>query len=475
MKKKEGVSGGATLVVVCVVQFLTPFMMSGVGVALPTIGRFYAATAVELGLVETVFVLAVSLLLLPAGQLSDIFGRKKIFLWGILLFVFSSLIAPFSRTVEFFILARFFQGCGAAMITGTSLAILSSVFPPEKRGKAMGIVVGSVYLGVSAGPVLGGALITWAGWQWIFFTGAAIGILALFLTLLKLKDEWIESAGQPFDLEGSAIYVLSLFFLIFGMVNLSSGMIYKIMAVTGSLGLIGFAFHQYRKKFPILDVRLIASNRVFGFSNIATFINYAASFGLTFFFSLYLQYVKGLPPQTTGVILVSQPVLQVVLSPVSGALAEKISPAKLSTAGMAICAGGLALGSTVDASTGYFLIVSILAVMGLGFALFSTPNMLTVMGSVEPRSYGIASSLVSTMRTIGMLASMTIATLVFSFHMGDTAVEPETFRHFLTAMHQAFLIFSGLSILGIFFSMARVRDKQTLEKTALRPKIQEEN
>jgi EmrB/QacA subfamily drug resistance transporter len=462
MNHKEDVSGIATLLVVCVVQFLTPFMMSGVGVALPTIGRHYTTTAVELGLVETVFILAVSLLLLPVGQVSDIFGRKKVFLWGLVLFIASALGAPFSQNMKIFIMFRFLQGCGAAMITGTSLAILSSVFPPEKRGKVMGIVVGSVYLGVSAGPVLGGWLIAWVGWQWIFYSAGAIGAMAWALTVMKLKGEWIETPGESFDLSGSSIYVISLFLFIFGMINISSGLVSKTMTGAGITGLILFIIHQYHKKTPILDVRLIASNRVFAFSNIATFINYAASFGLTFFFSLYLQYIKGLSPQAAGMILVSQPALQAVLSPISGILAEKIQPAKLSTAGMAICAVGLALAATVDGSTGYFRIVLILGVMGFGFALFSTPNMLTVMGSVQPKNYGIASSLVSTMRTIGMLASMTIVTLIFSFHMGERAVEPETYGMFFRGMHSAFLIFSGLSILGIFFSMARMPEKNEM-------------
>jgi len=457
------VSGPATLMVVCLVQFLTPFLMSSVAVALPAVGDHFNTGAVHLGLVEVVFILAVSLFLLPAGKLGDIYGRKRIFLTGTLVLGMSAFFSVFSTGIEVFILFRFVQGIGAAMITGTSLAILSSVFPSNRRGKAMGMAVASVYLGVSAGPVVGGLLIVQLGWQWIFYFTAGIGGATFLLTLAWLRAEWRDAWDQPFDTAGSLLYILSLFVMVFGMINLASGVLYGLTALAGAAGLLAFLRSEYGKRFPVLDVRLILSNRVLAFSNMATFINYAASFGLTFFFSLYLQYVKGMDPQITGFILVSQPALQAVLSPLAGSLADKIKPAWLSTVGMALCAAGLAIAVGVDAGTGYLGIILILGIMGIGFALFSTPNMLTVMGCVQSKDYGTASSLVSTMRTLGMLGSMTVVTLIFSVHMGDRAVTPETWPVFLSGMHLAFVIFSVLSIVGICFSMARVPESPAPE------------
>jgi len=454
-----------TLIVVCAAQFLTPFMMSSVGVALPALGREYAASGVQLGLVEMVFILAVSLFLLPSGRLGDRYGRKRVFVLGTLLFVFATMAAPLAGRMELFILFRFLQGSGAAMITGTSLAILSSVFPPEKRGKAMGIVVGCVYLGVSAGPVVGGFLITRLGWRWIFYVAFVVGCLALLLTLLKLKGEWVDSSGERYDTRGSLMFMGALFCLIVGVVNQASGIRFQGMAVLGVVGLVLFALYEYQIEEPLLDVRLIVSDRVFAFSNLATMINYAASFGLTFFFSLYLQVVKGVTPQTAGLILVSQPLLQTVLSPVSGILCTRIQPAKLATTGMAICVVGLAVAATVDGDTGFGRIIGILAVMGVGFALFSTPNMLTVMGRVTPKHYGLASSLVSTMRTIGMLVSMTVATLIVSAYLGERAIDDGTRELFLSGMHDAFLIFSGLSVLGTLLSMVRLKSMVRLNRS----------
>jgi MFS family permease len=198
-------------------------------------------------------------------------------------------------------------------------------------------------------------------------------------------------------------------------------------------------------------------NRVLTFSNIATGINYAASFGLTFFFSLYLQVVKGMSAQATGFVLVVQPIIQAVLSPLSGTLSDKISPAKLSTAGMAICAAGLGFAAILDQDAGTRQVLVVLIIMGLGFAAFSTANMTTVMGSVGSRHYGIASSLVATMRSIGMLTAMTITTLLLSMFMGDAEVSTATAPGFLKTMHTAFIIFALLSLVGIIFSMARVK------------------
>ncbi|MCG8565687.1 MAG: MFS transporter, partial [Desulfobacterales bacterium] len=160
MKKQ---STGVILFVVSAVQFLTPFMMSAVGVALPAIGAEFNAGAMELGLVEMLFILAFALILLPAGRLADIHGRKKIFILGTGIFTAATLILGLAPSMGLFIFFRFIQGSGAAMITANSVAILSSVFPAERRGRAMGFIVGAVYVGLSAGPTLAGIMVTHLG------------------------------------------------------------------------------------------------------------------------------------------------------------------------------------------------------------------------------------------------------------------------------------------------------------------------
>jgi EmrB/QacA subfamily drug resistance transporter len=456
-KADYAVSGTVTLFVVSAVQFLTPFMLSAVGVALPVIGREFSATAVQLGLVETVYIFAFSLFLIPAGRLGDIYGRKRIFTIGILLFTAGTVLISLAFSIESFIVFRFFQGCGGAMISGTSVAILSSVFPPDSRGRAMGVIVGCVYLGLSLGPVLSGFMVTHLGWRWIFYLGVLAELFCLFLTVWKLKGEWAEARGERFDVAGTLFYIISLFCLIYGTLNQKEGGIYLVLMAIGALGLLIFLLFEYRCSSPILDVGLVISNRVFAFSNLATLINYAASFGIAFFFSLYLQVVRGYSPQGAGWVLIIQPVIQSVLSPFFGKLADRISPSGLATCGMVLCTLSLGLVSQIHADTPMSAIMGILALMGVGFSLFSSPNTITVMGSVTAKSYGIASSFLATMRTMGMLCCMTIITLVFKHIMGNHPVNAKTQSSFLVSMHLCMIIFCLLCAAGVFCSMVRLK------------------
>lgn len=463
-KNKDNASAGAILFIVSAVQFLAPFMMSAVGIALPTIGRFYGASAVSLGLVEMVYILGVALFLLPAGRIADIHGRKKVFILGVTLFTIATAMLPFATSIWMFIGFRFLQGAGASLNTATSIAILSAVFPKERRGRAMGIIVACVYLGLSAGPTLAGLMIAHLGWQWIFFFAVPISLIVLVLTIMRLKGEWKEAQGQAFDYAGSLIYMISLFCLILGVSHLKEGTWAVTFALAGGIGLMGFGVFEYHHDSPIMNMRLLLGNRVLAFSNIATWINYAASFGLTFFFSLYLQVAKGMSPQATGLLLIIQPVIQAVLSPFAGIMADRYASAKMATLGMAVCAIGLGLGALIGAESGLFLVILVLLVMGLGFALFSTPNMTTIMGSVGPAHYGIASSLVATMRTIGMLTAMTMITLLLGLFMGDAEVSAQTVPQFLATMHAGFFIFAVLSLVGIGFSMVRASGRPKATK-----------
>jgi MFS family permease len=300
-------------------------------------------------------------------------------------------------------------------------------------------------------------MVTHLGWRWIFYLGVLVELFCLCLTLLKLKGEWAEARGEPFDFVGTLLYVISLFCLIYGTLNQKEGGIYLVFMASGVLGLLIFFAFEYRCSSPILDVGLVIRNRVFAFSNLATLINYAASFGIGFFFSLYLQVVRGYSPQRAGWILIIQPVFQSVLSPFFGRLADRISPAGLATCGMALCTLSLGLVAQVQAGTPMPVIMGILALMGVGFGLFASPNTTVVMGSVPSRSYGIASSFLATMRTIGMLCSMTVITLVFHHIMGDHPVSAKTESSFLASMHLCMIIFCFLCVAGVFCSMVRLK------------------
>jgi MFS family permease len=448
-------SRGATLFVVCVAHFLMPFMMSAVGVALPAIGREFHATALQLGLVETSYALSNAIFLLAMGRLGDIHGRRLVFQSGIIVFTLAGGMLSQAWSIESMIVLRFLQGLGGAMVMATTFAILVSVFPSEQRGKALGIAVASVYAGISCGPFFGGLLVSGLGWRSIFYLVIPLGSLAWLIARAKLRGEWVESKGEPFDWQGGLVYAAGILLLICGASNLEHGYWAWLLAFAGLTGLGGFLYLEAHTPFPLLNINLIRHNRVFAFSSLASLFNYAATFGVTFFLSLYLQYIKGMSAHEAGMLLMVQPITQAVLSPLCGKLSDHFAAARVATSGMVLCATGLAVAANLDAGSSLLGIGLVLGFLGLGFALFSSPNVSVIMGSVEVRYLGIASSINSSVRTLGMMASMTIITIIFSMTMAGQAVSVETQPAFLQSMRIALLAFCGLCGLGIFCSTAR--------------------
>jgi EmrB/QacA subfamily drug resistance transporter len=452
-------SRSAVLFVVCMAHFLMPFMMSAVGVALPTIGREFNASAMQLGLVETSYVGAASVFLLAMGRLGDIHGRRRIFEIGIVVFTIAAGLISQAWSMESIIVLRLLQGMGGAMIMATTLAIVVAAFPPKERGKALGIAVASVYAGISCGPFLGGALVSAFGWRSVFYLCVPLGMTTLMVSRIRMHDERAEAKGEPFDWRGSLIYAGAIILLIVGATQLNQG-IWAWGLLTGGLAGLGlFLVMEARTDFPILNISLLRHNRIFALSNLAALLNYAATFGVTFFLSLYLQFVKGLSPYGAGSVLIIQPITQTILSPFCGRLADRLPAALVATIGMALCAVALAFAAGITAATSIGALLLILAGLGIGFALFSSPNTSVVMGSVEPRHLGVASGLNASMRTLGMMVSMSIITIVFSVYMGGRGVTPESEPAFLQSMQIALLTFCGLCLLGVFCSFGRLRAK----------------
>jgi EmrB/QacA subfamily drug resistance transporter len=450
------ISRSAPLLVVCAAHFLMPFMMSAVGVALPAIGREFDATALQLGLVETTYVLSASIFLLAMGRLGDIHGRRRIFQYGIILFTLAGGSISLAWSIESLLALRFLQGMGGAMVMATTIAMVVSVFPPAERGKALGISVASVYAGISCGPFLGGLLVTELGWRWIFYLCVPMGTVTFLITWARLRGDWADARGEPFDWRGSLIYAAALLLLIGGASNLKLGPAAWAATGFGIAGIGLFLAVEARTTYPILNVSLLRDNRIFALSNLAALFNYAATFGVTFFLSLYLQYVKGMTARDAGLVLIIQPVVQTILSPWCGHLADRYPAARVATIGMALCAVGLGIAAGLNGATPIPVIMVMLALLGTGFALFSSPNVSVIMGSVEPRYLGVASGLNSSMRTLGMMTSMSIITVIFALFMAGQPVSATTLPQFLHSMRTALIIFCGLCVTGIACSAGRM-------------------
>jgi len=442
------------LLIATMASFLTPFMGSAINIALPSIGKEFAMDAILLSWVATAYLLAAAVALVPFGRIADIYGRKKIFTYGILIYTISSLLSAISTSAVMLISFRILQGIGGAMIFGTGVAILTSVFPVGERGKALGINVAAVYLGLSLGPLLGGFLTQHFGWRSIFLLNVPLGLIIIASIFWKLKGEWAEAKGEKFDLGGSIIYSLALVAIMYGL-SLLPAMSGIWAIIIGILGILTFIRWETRVESPILHMSLFKNNTVFAFSNLAALINYSATFAVAFLLSLYLQYTKGLSPQNTGLILVSMPAVQAIFSPLAGRLSDRIEPRTLASAGMGLTTIGLVLLTFLNQDTAIGFILVSLIVLGFGFALFSSPNTNAIMSSVEKRFYGVASATLATMRQIGMMFSMGIVMLIFAIFIGRVEISPEYYPVFVRSVKIAFVIFAILCFGGIFASLAR--------------------
>ncbi|MEM3383765.1 MAG: MFS transporter [Nitrososphaerales archaeon] len=442
------------LLVTTLASFLAPFMISSINIALPLIGKEFATDAILLGWVTASYLLATAIFLLPLGRIADIYGRKRIFLYGISIYTISCLLLTVSPNIIALIFFRFLEGIGSAMILGTGVAILTSIFPFSERGKALGINVTAVYLGLSLGPFLGGFLTQNFGWRSIFLVNVPLGSIIIILSFWKLKGEWAEAKGEKFDFLGSIIYGITLIAIIYGL-SLLPATLGAWLILFGVLGILVFVKREMKLRSPVLNINLFKNSRVFAFSSIAALINYSATFAVGFLLSLYLQYIKELTPQSTGLILVSQPVIQAIFSPFAGWLSDRIEPRIVASIGMALTTIGLSLLTFLNEKTTIEFITSGLILLGFGFALFSSPNTNAVMSSVEKKFYGVASAMLGTMRLIGQNLSIGIAMLIFAIYIGRVQITPEYYLLFLMSIKAAFIIFSFLCFIGIFASLIR--------------------
>ncbi len=436
--------------------FLTPFDLSGVNIALPRIGAEFAMDAVALSWVPTAYLLASAVFLVPFGRIADIYGRRKIFVSGLSVFTFASFLMVFSISPLMIIVLRIVQGFGSALIFGTAVAILTSSTPPQRRGRALGIYTTAVYLGLTLGPFLGGFMTQHLGWRSIFLVNVPLGIFTVALILWKLKGEWAEARGEEFDYTGTLLYAITLVALIYGLSELPS--VAGGVLILSSLVVLGmFLWWETKSKTPLLNLNLFRENQVFALSNLAALINYGATFSITFFLSLYLQYIRGYSPDQAGLILVIQPLVMSVLSSPAGRLSDRVDPGRVASVGMALNALGLFVLSFLDANTGLPMLLAALVVLGFGFALFASPNTNAIMGSVTPRHYGVASGTLGTMRLVGQMLSMGIAIMIFALVIGRVEITPQFYPAFLSSMKFGFLLFAIICFAGIYPSMARGR------------------
>jgi EmrB/QacA subfamily drug resistance transporter len=444
-----------TLIAVLSSAFLVPFIASALNLALPTMGEEFQSSAVLLSWVVTSYLVASAAFLLPFGRWADMRGRHAIFQSGLGLFALFTLLCALSVNIHMLLVFRLLQGVAAAMIFSTSYAILTEVFPIHRRGRVLGLSVASTYVGLSLGPVLGGWMNFYLGWRSIFYFIAGVSFLVTIFVTFYMKGEWKEAAGESFDVPGSLLYITGLVAFMYGISSWADATNAKYFALAGAILLMGFIGYELRQSQPLIEMRLFVKNISFAFSNLAAMINYSATFALSFLMSIYFQTLGGLSSQSAGLILLAQPLVMAVFSPLTGNLSDRVEPRIVASSGMALTALGLLGFIFLGLNTPVVWIVANLALIGLGFALFSSPNTNAVMASVEPRLYGVASSTLGTMRMLGQTFSMAIVTLILAASIGTEQLAQVDHLLMMKSIKTAFTVFAILCFLGIFASLAR--------------------
>jgi len=429
-------------------------MSSAVNIALPKIGGEFNMNAVSISWVAMSYLLSSAILMVPFGKLGDIVGRRKIFLYGNIVFVIGTLVCALAYNSAILITGRLIQGIGGAMTFSTSMAIIISAFPPNIRGKIIGYNVSAVYIGLSAAPLIGGIMTQSIGWRSLFIVNAIAGILIIIAIKARIKEEWADARSEKFDYIGSILYGISICALMYGFSKLPE-VFSIVLTVCGLIGLYFFVSYEMKIKFPVLDINLFLKNRVFAFSNLAALFNYAATFGVTFVISLYLQYVKGLSPRDAGLILISQPVCMALMASFSGRLSDRYDSGKIASVGMALVVVAVMMLIFLDISTQTLFILTALIILGLGIGLFSSPNTNAIMSSVEKKFLGVASATTNTMRLTGQLFSMAIATLAFHIFIRKGEISKTNIPQFIQSLHLIFIVFAFICFIGIFASLAR--------------------
>lgn len=435
--------------------FTTPVMLSATNVALPAISEHFALSATMLSWVPMAYLMASAMFILICGRLADLFGRKRVFLLGTAAVILSSAFTGLAANGAMLLGGRFLQGLSAAMLYATQVAIVSSVFPPSQRGKAIGLVVSAVYAGLMTGPVLGGVVTDYFGWRANFYLHIPLSLVVLFIGLGLVREEW---AGErvAFDFAGAALFSLAILLLCLG-VSLLPSIASAIVLSCFAVSLFVFVRHAGAVENPIWDIRLFFGNALFTRSCGASLIMYTATYANLVLLSLYLQELKSLSASEAGLIMAIQPVSMALLAPVAGRLSDSMEPRVLASSGMLLTALGLFLLSGLDTESPLSTVAAALTLSGVGFGLFSSPNTNAIMSSVDRKDYGIASGAVATTRILGQLGSMVLVALAMSLLIGDRLIDSSALPQLEQSIQFSFSVAAAICLPGILLSAMRRR------------------
>jgi EmrB/QacA subfamily drug resistance transporter len=456
----------ATLLAVAIGTFMSAFDGSVVNLVLPNISSYFHTTLSMVEWTVMSYLLIISSLLLAYGRLGDMYGHKRIYTTGLIIFTGGSILCGLAGSVMILIVFRALQAIGAGMLMAMGPAIVTDTVVPQDRGKALSITAVAVAVALTLGPAIGGFLTSLFGWQSIFFVNIPIGIGA-FLFARQVIPQKDERTDQPFDWMGAGLIFTALICILLSLSlveELGWTNIGLIITMIMGLGLVaGFIFWEKTARYPLFDIALF-KDRLFAMSNLSALLNYMAQNTIILLIPFYLQNLQGLPPNQAGVLYLAMPLSTMLVAPVSGTLSDRMDTRYISSAGMAIMAVGMGILSNLKADSPHIFMIAGLIVVGIGIGLFQTPNNSAIMGAVPRNKSGVASGMLATMRNIGMVLGVAISGAVFSSgQIGLTASLKSRglsghllfSTAFEGALHITYLMGAGIACVAVVTSLVR--------------------
>jgi EmrB/QacA subfamily drug resistance transporter len=456
-----GTNKWGVLVAVGIGTFMTALDTSVVNTVLPVIGKYFNESVSSVEWIVTIYLLVLSGLLLTFGRLGDIRGHKVSFIMGFIIFMGGSFFSGAATSVIFLVVSRGVQALGGAMIAANSPAILTKSFPAEQRGQALGLQATMTYLGLTAGPSLGGWLATLFGWRVVFYINVPVGFVAILLSSHFIAFERNHDVAEPFDFAGAFTFMVGLGALLLGLNQGEewgwTSIPILALLISAVILLVTFVIFEQRTAHPMLDLSLF-KGLSFSLTTASAVINYIGVFSSIFLMPYYLIQGRGFSPAQAGLILTAQPVIMAIVAPLSGTLSDKIGTRLPSIVGMAILSGGLFALSRMTADASITTVMGALAIVGLGTGIFISPNNSALMGSAPRSRQGIAAGILATARNFGMVLGVGISGAIYmTVFNHDTLAGAGVYNGAIfQALSASFVVTSLITAVGIFTGMVRV-------------------
>ncbi len=447
---------------------MVPINASIVNVSIPTITTFFSTSIANSEWVITAYLINLLGFVLLFGRLGDFYGHERVYMVGLVSFVITSFLCSLSPSITFLIIFRGLQGIAAALMLSVSLGIVKSAFPPSQTGKALGIYAVAIAAGLAIGPAIGGFIQTFSGWQTIFLVNIPIGITSFLLCCKVLKRE--ETNPVKLDIHGAILQYLCLFSIVYILNNIQTSkidIITVLMAILAIKTLILFIWNERRIDNPLLDISIF-KNKTFSAFNLSLYFNYVVMYMILFIMPFYLQKVLKFDAALTGIILTVNPVVMMILAPVSGTLADRIGSRPLAIAGALISTIAMYSMIYLTMFSTMFDVIWRLALLGIGAAIFQAPNNRTIMNVMPDKKKGVASSIIVTMRNLGMVFGVSIAgILLYTTISPDLLVQTQLYNlaayDFTNGMHMIMILGAFLSILILVLSPVGIYKRKIVE------------